>query len=391
MINNQQRVENRRNWKGQVVDYDAIKDYEERECLYCLTDAQIAVLAGFIEPLAWTTRWQSNTQEIDPVWTANFYNDITRRLQMSCCGDESPIRYRYTEDGVLESSSDDGLTWEPAPNSDIRNTATIFPPIPGEPSDDKKCIAATGMSNLIKQQVGDQLTDDMARYTLNELLQDWTSTYIGTSNPFTAILTVAANQIFALAIALLIPALTNEVYDTLQCIFYCRISDDLTFDSGSAEQVRQDIGSKIEGIATLFLQQLVFLLGSAGLTNLARSMGATEGNCDACTDCSDCVILYDPIAPGVPLVPNDECEINIEAQLFAGVYRIYVWPNDTGLPQADALFQFTYEDKGGAINFGYYDADTNPHVGQAPYGVPISGLYYERNMPMTVGLVVMKP
>lgn len=283
MINNQQKVENRRNWKGQVVDYDAIKAYEPRECLYCLTDAQVSVLAGIIEPVAWATRWQSETQPIDPAWTLEFYNDITRRLQMSCCGDN--LLYRYAVDGVLESSDDGGITWTPAPQDDIRITATEFPPVPGEPSSDKKCIAATGMKVLIKSQIGDQLTDDMSRYTLDQLIKDWTSTYIGTSNPFQAILTVIVNQIFALSIALIRAALTDPVYETLQCIFLCRMSDDLSFTEAQKASVISDVGDQIGGIATLFLQQLINLLGSRGLTNLARAYGSTTGDCSDCDDC----------------------------------------------------------------------------------------------------------
>ncbi len=283
MINNQQIVENRRNWKGQVVDYDAIQAYENRECTYCLTDAQVAVLAGIIEPLAWATRWQSDSQAIDPLWTEQFRNDIQRRLAMGCCGDN--VLYRYTEDGTLESSEDGGVTWEPAPQDDIRQTATIFPPVPGEPSNDKKCIAATGMTLLIRSQIGENLTDDMGRYALDELIRDWTQTYIGTSNPFQAILTVVVNQIFALSIALIRAALTDTVYDTLTCIFLCRIADDLSFNEGQKANVINDIGEQIGGIATLFLQQLINLLGPRGLTNLARSYGAAEGDCDDCDDC----------------------------------------------------------------------------------------------------------
>jgi hypothetical protein len=323
MINTNARVDNRRNWKGEVVDYDAIQAYENHECTYCLTDAQVAVLAGIIEPLGWATRWQSDTQPIDPSWVQEFRDDIQRRLSVSCCGDE--VLFRYTEAGVLESSEDGGLTWQPAPQDDIRITAPQFPPVPGEPSPDKSCIAATGMSQLIKEQVGDQLTDDMSRYTLAELISDWTSTYIGTSNIFTAILTVAANQIFALIIAVLRPALTEEVYDSLTCAFYCNISEDLTFDEAAVDQVRADIGESIEGVATLFLQQLVYLLGSSGLTNLARAQAATEGDCDC--DCSGCTGSW--VALQGTIISNDGFTVRVEAApIGGGFYQAYITSND---------------------------------------------------------------
>jgi len=145
------------------------------------------------------------------------------------------------------------------------------------------------MVALIKSQVGDQLTDDISRYELDELISDWVGTMIDSSNPFEALLTIAANQIFALVISLLRPALTETVYDTLLCIFYCNMADDASFNAAQLEDVRTDIGDQIGGIATLFLQQLVFLLGTVGLTNLARAAGATTGDCSECPEC-------DPIA-----------------------------------------------------------------------------------------------
>ena len=205
---------------------------------------------------------------------------------MSCCGDEAPIQYRWTVDGVLQQSTDGGETWEDAPDFDPRNNSPQYPPVPGEDGDDKKCIAATGMVNLIKSQVAENLTEDMSRYTLGQLVTDWVTTYINSSNPFEALLTIATNQIFALVISAVIAALTDPVWDTLQCIFYCRMADDASFDSGAWSNVRSDITDQIGGVAGLFLEHLVYLLGAVGLTNVARSQAATEGDCSDC-GCGD--------------------------------------------------------------------------------------------------------
>jgi hypothetical protein len=293
MINNQARVENRRNWKGEVVDYDAIKAYAERECSYCLTDAQVAVLAGVIEPLGWATRWQSDTQPIDPSWVEEFRNDIQRRLAMSCCGDETPIQYRWNEDGELEKSSDGGETWEAAPQDDPRNNSTIFPPIPGADGSDKMCNAATGAAQLVKEQVGDQLTDDMARYTLQQLIEDWVGTMVQTSNIFEALIRVATNQIFALVIAVVRPALTDPVYHQLACILNCHIATDASFSDAGWEAVRSDILNQITGVAGIFLEHLVYMLGRVGLTNLARNAPAASGDCSDCECVGNWCLNYD--------------------------------------------------------------------------------------------------
>lgn len=205
---------------------------------------------------------------------------------MSCCGDEVPVQYRYTGDGVLQRSEDGGTTWTDAPEFDPRNNSPQFPPISGADGDDKKCIAATGAAALIKEQVSDQLTDDMSRYTLAQLITDWTQTYIRTSNPFEALLTVVANQIFALVIATLRPALTDPVFVTLKCIFYCNVANDATVNDAQWSKIRSDITAQIGGIAGIFLEHLVYLLGTAGTSNILRAGAATSGDCSDC-DCDE--------------------------------------------------------------------------------------------------------
>lgn len=204
---------------------------------------------------------------------------------MGCCGDEVPVQYRYSDEGVLQRSEDGGATWTDAPEYDTRVYSPQFPPMSGTDGADKRCIAATGMVTLIKEQVGDQLTDDMSRYTLGQLITDWVTTMIQTSNPFQALVTVITNQIFALVIATLRPALTETVYDTLLCIFYCNMGDDATFNLEQWQAVRADITDQIGGIAGIFLEHLVYLLGTTGLTNLARAGGAAEGDCSDCPSC----------------------------------------------------------------------------------------------------------
>lgn len=284
------RPENRRNWKAVTFPYEIIHEYEFRECLYCLTDAQVDVLMGIVEPLAWDTRWFTvGETTIDPEWIEQFRNDIQRRLKVPC-GCENII-YRYTSDGVLQQSDDDGETWTDAPQSDPRNNSLQFPPVPGDDGDQKKCDAARGMADLIKEQVGDQLTDDMARYTLQELINDWVGTILNTGgNIFEALIVIATNQIFALSIAILRPALTTEVYDQLMCIFIENMADDASFTTEQWEDTRTQILSDITGIAGIFLEHLIYLLGAVGLTNLARSQAAQDAECN----CGDNIPVYLP-------------------------------------------------------------------------------------------------
>lgn len=283
-------INERRNWKAQTFPYDYyITEDQGAECLYCLTEKQAEILRGIIEPLAWKTRWFSlmdtyvNQDDIQA-----FRDDIVRRLMMSCCDDSTPVRYRFTEDGTLQRSTDNGETWEDAPNEDPRNNSTYYPPIPDTVTD-KRCAGAESGMLAIKQQVGEQLTDDMSTFTLGELIKTWVEVYIQTSNPFTALITVTVNQIFALVIATLRPSLTDPIYEALKCILFCNMSEDQSVNNEQWAQIRADITDQIGGIAGIFLEHLIYLLGAVGTTNIIRSGITDSGDCSEC-DCGECTI-----------------------------------------------------------------------------------------------------
>jgi len=279
-------------WKAFQANYDDVFALSDRECSYCLTDQQVQALLTMTEYLKWSTRWISTTTTIDPDKVLKFATGLEWNLMNGCCDDNLPIQYRYTSEGVLQRSLNGGADWMNSPEYDPRVYSPEFPPLPGADDEDKKCAAATGASLLIREQVGDQLTDDMTRYTLSQLITDWVKTVIETSNPFLGLLTVIANQIFALVIATLRPALTDGVYDTLTCIFYCDMAADATVDDAQWTQIRTDILDQITGIAGVFFEHLVFLLGTTGLTNLLRSGAASTGDCSDCVCGTGCASHY---------------------------------------------------------------------------------------------------
>lgn len=280
-------INEKRNWKGMVFPYDEFIPDDSKECQYCLTDKQAEILRGIIEPLGWKTRWFSDDNSIDQDTIQSFRDDLIRRLMMPCCDDD--LIYTYDEDGNLEVSEDGGTVFTPVPEDDIRiNPKVKFPPLSGEDGDDKKCIAATGATAILKGQIGDQLTDDMSHYTLQHLITDWTDNIMGNTGPFQALAVIITNQIFALLISAVRAALTDDVYEQFKCILYCHISDSAFFDGAAWEAVRSDILAQITGIAGIFLEHLVYLLGNGGLSNLARSGGASEGDCGDC-ECEPCL------------------------------------------------------------------------------------------------------
>lgn len=274
-------------WKASQADYDDVFSRSNRLCSVCLTEQQITALLSMTEFLYWPTRWVKASGEVDRWIVEEFAERLERNLMMACCDDNLPIQYRYSDEGVLERSLNAGGNWTSAPEYDPRVYSPTFPPIPGTDGDDKKCIAASGAAALVKEQVGDQITDDMTRYTLSQLISDWVSTMIGSSNPFQALMTVITNQIFALVLSALRPALTDAVYDTFKCIIYCHLADDATVNLAEWQAMRSDITDQIGGIAGIFLEHLVYLLGTGGMTNLVRAGGASSGDCSTC-ECGGC-------------------------------------------------------------------------------------------------------
>jgi len=225
---------------------------------------------------------------------------------MACCGDEEPIQFMFDENGDLQRSDDGGVTWYPAPTYDPRENSVRFPPVAVGEGEDLKCIAANSIVTLMKEQIGDQLTDDMSRYTLGQLISDWINTLLQTSNPFEALIRIATNQIFALVIATIRAAIDDTTYNDLLCIFYDNIGSDGAFTDDQVESTRAQILTDITGVAGLFFEHLVFLLGSVGMSNLARSAAGGDRGCSSCVSTAEVWVTTSPDGTYVQIFPDGD-------------------------------------------------------------------------------------
>jgi len=275
-------------WKGTQLGYDKliVSPDTTRECCYCLTDAQAQALLAAIDAFRYITRWYFQT-EIDAEFTNNFVNDIQRRLMTPCGCDETGIIYAYNSDGVLTQSNNGGVSYTPVPEKDPRNNSPLFPPPMGEDPD--KCPLADSAVDTLIVDIFDNLTPEMNRDDMDELIRAWVTTYINTSNPFIALLTVIVNLIIGLGVDLIIENLTSEVWAQLRCCFNDTMNDDFSYDTDAWEALRECITNEIGGIAGIFLEHLIFLAGSAGCTNLIR---AGRGSEDADCDCTEYLRVY---------------------------------------------------------------------------------------------------
>lgn len=392
MLSNQQARE-KKGWKAIQADYDFVLSLSDRKCSYCLTDQQVAIVLAVAESFHWPTRWYSSTQDIDSDVIDALASGLEKALMSGCCDDNLPIRWRYSEDGVLQRSLNAGGTWVDAPEYDTRNYSPIFPPIAGDDGDDKKCLAAAGAAQLIKEQVGSQITDDMTRYTLGDLISDWVAVWLESTDLLKMLLTVITNQIFALVLSALVPALTDEVYEQLQCVLYCNMADDGSFNTAQWEEAREDTQEQISGIAGLFLQHLIYVLGPVGLTNVSRAGGVSgEVDCSEC-DCEGCnVELYAPPSPAIAPEYMGDCTWRYTSFEDGGSHVAYIWFNNpTGVFDVNAcgkilgrsIVSGAIDDIGGITlcTSGTYVENGDPSINCC------CQVYYNSNMPFVVDVI----
>ena len=336
-------------WKAFQANYDYVFEQSDRGCTFCLTEQQTAALLAMTEYLKWPTRWASAAGDIDPAVILGFADNLERALMSGCCDDNIPIQYRYSDDGVLQRSMNGGGTWVDAPEYDVRNTSPTFPPLPQPSAADRKCDGAASVAAMFEAQIGDQLTDDMSRQDIFELIEEWVKTMHETSNPFIALVTVAANQIFALVISAVRAALTEEVYEQLKCIVHDNIAADASFTPATAEATRTQVQGEITGIARLFLQHLIYLLGSVGMTNAARSGFVVDADCAECLPPSD-VWWVNSMEVATPLTPDEdgfyEAETgptSVAAPFFGAIWFREPPPtNESPYPNAWRITDVTY-------------------------------------------------
>lgn len=205
---------------------------------------------------------------------------------MTPCGcEDTGIIYAYDVDGVLTQSNDGGVTYTPVPQKDPRNSSPLFPPPMDE--DPETCPAADSAVDAIIGDIFNNLLPEMSRAEMEELIKTWVLTYINTSNPFIALVTVITNLIIGLGVEAIIASLTTDVWQKLRCCFNDHMLPDFSFDTDAWEDLRQCVLSDIGGIAGIFLEHLLFLAGKAGCTNLVRAgRGLPDADCDCGDECT---------------------------------------------------------------------------------------------------------
>jgi len=96
-----------------------------------------------------------------------------------------------------------------------------------------------------------------------------------------------ASTLLGAGAAAISAAFTNDVYDTLTCIFYCAIEADGSVTPDDLVEILDQISSQIGGLVEAVMSAMLFLTGEVGLSN-EGTLGDAPADCDAC-DCGWCL------------------------------------------------------------------------------------------------------
>ncbi len=278
-------------YKAQLLNYDTLLLASDEECCYSLSEREVQIIMAFIEYTAWKTRYIATETEIDGNLIERWSGNLARKLMGGCCPDND--LHRFTEGGVYQSSSDGGETWIDDPEDDPRNDYIQAPPLPGEPSDGKRCAAADNVRDLF-EQYRDNLIEIVGVTPALLAIIAGILAFIGVIAGISGVgigvgvlfLSMAAEMI-QIGGTGITAAITFTALENFRCLVYCRMNEDgeLTYDEWQG--LLGDVASHFSGFAETFFYQTVNGMGYIGVNNAATIGASTADDCDECL-CEDC-------------------------------------------------------------------------------------------------------
>jgi len=208
-----------------------------------------------------------------------------------CSGDDI-TNQRYTPDGHLEVSHDGGDTYENADDIDPRFNSPVFPPLPGDDGDEKKCTAANALVAFLKEQKGASSDVLGAAGGFAGLVVAVAAAVAATGVGIVAAVVIALmggilHIIASGGQAIFDDSFTDTVWDKLLCAAFCRLSDDGSFDEAGWQGLISDAAGFGSYPADAWLSYMIKTAGLVGATNMARSGIIGTASCDSCA-CEDC-------------------------------------------------------------------------------------------------------
>jgi len=264
-------------------------------CINLPADSEhLGVFWGALNRLGWRALWgeplTAESEIVAAYWqqilddNRECFEDVLQMANKGC-GEQTPQGQRVRQDGLYEETFN-GIDWSLVTNDPRLMGMILAPPPPGPPSDQKRCNAAESARTILKAASEEVLNNIDAWASMSSVILAITAflaEYLGQVGLILSALALAiAYAVYLLGRAALLAALTDEVWDTLMCIFYCNFEQDGSCTEQGWQQIKQDVFEQIGGIAEVWLWNIVNGLGPIGLTNAGWLNPGAVGDCAAC-------------------------------------------------------------------------------------------------------------
>lgn len=262
-----------------------------------------AVIAGLLwQPAEWFN-WQRNEEKTGKI-LAQYWREIFNNIDWSdmscCCPETPPVQYKYIGT-VLYRSTDGGVTFEPAPDYDYRNTSTQWPKPSeiGVPS--TKCQAADSVVQTFRDQITQQITEDMGASAILGVIAAALLLFLsaGTTAAISAQVVAVVAAILGAGVTAWQAAFTTEVWDNFRCLIYNNMDSDESITQEGLDTLYEQLDTNFTGIVVPTLKGYIAAAGLVGINNM---MASNSGDPDAicCTECSP-EIWSITVLDGVPV------------------------------------------------------------------------------------------
>jgi len=225
-----------------------------------------------------------HNEEATPDANGNYVVDVIKsHLSVD---DVIPPSQRVNPDTMIfQTSPDGGTTWNDNPAADPRtNSAYLLPHL--TPYSGLKCDGAARMTAQLK----DTLDIFIASGDAAQSITGWLALLVfplGVVGWLLDALIALANLLIDNGQAAIEAAFTDEVWDDIQCSFYCGVDSNGRISQEHLDAAYEEIKANHTGLIATVIDELRFFFGDVPMSNAVVVRDET-GDCSGCNACDWC-------------------------------------------------------------------------------------------------------
>jgi len=254
----------------------------------CFSLAWLPYILGALQQLTLQASWQGDSDTI--LLTQQRAMDLLSMFNqgdVSCPGIMIIKNLRYNIDlDLVQQTFDGGSSWVDSPGMDPRHSVIFqFPPLDVE---DPTCQAAANMVRFLNNVIDETLSHIAVATGITDMVLILMPLFVELG-PFAILIDLVAalaSTLLGAGAGAISAAFTNDVYDTLTCIFFCAIESDGTVTAADVTEIQSQVDDQIGGLVSVVIGAMLLLTGEVGLTN-EGTLGDAPADCDEC-ECSWC-------------------------------------------------------------------------------------------------------